>query len=246
MADVLPFESDQAKAQFETWLPWYVNGRLDTNQQHWMDAYLTSNPGAMVEVNWLRQLQEEIQVTPSPPSADLGLERTLRRIHPQQATRAANLPKWSLKSWLFGSSSPSPWSLKPWRLGGWRVWEFFSSARPSGFAWVASAVIVIQSAMLIHNYQTMNPFATVAVRSQSSQTTNSGAVVIRITFNADTREEDIRLAIAAVDGRIIGGPGRMGDYYIASEIPIDSAMSALRTKTFVVSAIEVANVPPRD
>jgi hypothetical protein len=243
MADLHPIDSDQARNQFEIWLPWYVNGTLDAQQRRWVEAYLKEHPAAGSELAWLLQLQGDIQVIPAPPTSDLGLERTLARIRSQPADDA--LPasrglyaRWSLARWL-----PTKLSLMSWRspIKG-------PSTQPSSrFAWIACAVIVFQSGLLLHYRQSLQHLSVAQVRSQQTAVAGvNSAVIIRLTFNVDTREEDIRLAIASVDGRLVGGPGRMGDYYIASEISADLVLATLRNRTFVESITEVGSVPPRD
>jgi hypothetical protein len=122
-----------------------------------------------------------------------------------------------------------------------------STQSSSRFAWIACAVIILQSGLLLHYHQSLQHLSVAQVRSQQSAVAGvNGAVIIRLTFNVDTREEDIRLAIASVDGRLVGGPGRMGDYYIASEISADLVVATLRNRAFVESITEVGSVPPRD
>lgn len=64
--------------------------------------------------------------------------------------------------------------------------------------------------------------------------------VIQLTFRPETTEAQIRAAVNAVDGILVGGPGALGVYYLAlpGNASVEPALETLRGYAYVEQAVE--------
>ena len=217
------------KSRFDELLPFYVNASLSDADRAWVDAYLREHPAAAAELNWTQSLQTQLREDLPAVSAEVGLERTLRRIRsedtaPQRARRAAAPSTFErLRNW-FSSLVPQP-MLRPAFAG-------------------ALAVVALQTVVIVQ-------MATDPVDESSQIRAIPGSVIdsgpyLKVNFKGDAREADIRMLLVEVHGSLAAGPGQLGDYYV--RIPAEQLASGtgkVKASAIVDSVAVVDALPPR-
>ncbi|HUN91620.1 MAG TPA: hypothetical protein VMU33_06160 [Burkholderiaceae bacterium] len=196
-------------------LPWYVNGTLQGEDRQWVDRYLAEHDDARAELEWYRGLQAEIaQSAPAVP-ADLGLARTWGRIRGERRAFGERIAGW------LGSVG----------LGG-----VVAAARPIG-ALAAVGVIVVQSGVIYSLARHADDEAE-QIRALRAVPADDGPL-LRVNFAPDAKEADIRLLLSSVEGRLAGGPGQLGDYYVRVPAGSESAARDRLKSHRIVLAVEV-------
>jgi hypothetical protein len=214
-------KSDDAE-RFTELLPWYLNGTLSDSERHWVERYMQAHPNAQSEYEWLRTIKDDVQENSPTASDDKGLAETLARIRAEVPSRRLHKLGWLA------------------RLG-----EAIAPRRMTPLGYAALALIAGQAALLIHFKQLLSERYSEVREVRVDNDLQEGRLV-RLTFNANAREEDIRLALAQVGGRIVGGPGRLGDYYVHIESAVDEAIVKLTAAPAVEAVVRVRAVPERD
>jgi hypothetical protein len=179
------------KRRFDELVLWYVTGKIGDADRAWVEKVAAAHPEAQAELEWHRRLHEDIHSRYAAIPEDVGLTRLMARVR-EDAKPAPARASWSS------------------RLG-----EFFASltARPAYALGVA--VIVAQAGIigaLLSKTAVEPQFAdTRAIAPQPV----ADAQVLRVTFKAQATERDMRLLLVQVSGRVVDGPGQLGDYIVA-------------------------------
>jgi len=71
--------------------------------------------------------------------------------------------------------------------------------------------------------------------------------LVKLNFAPDAREADIRHLLMSVQGRLAGGPGQLGDYFVRVPAGKESAIAEqLRTNPIVQAASLAPGLPPQE
>jgi hypothetical protein len=217
-----PDTPDEGATRFAELLPWLANGRLGRDDAQWMGAWMVTHPEAQQDYVRLLATQAKILSRDFEFDSEASLKHTLQCIREQQHAKTATDNGW--KSWLK---------------------QQFSNMRFHPLGYAAVLVIAVQSGILFNQKVMLDEKYGVVRSTQTNNNTNE-LVLIRVTFDPDIREEELRLAIASVNGKIVGGPGRLGDYYVRVEGTAEEAKKILKTYPKVISALAVTTVPEKD
>jgi hypothetical protein len=219
-------EEATMRRRFEELAPWHVNGTLSESDRRWVDDYVRTHPRASAQLDWYASLQERVKADAPQIEPDLGLERLLHRVRNEIRREPAKPQSWLDR--LFA----------PIRGGAAAL-----TLRPV-YAYAGAALLVLQAGVIgtlvVEQHAAEQEFA----QFRSMATVPVSGPVLRVTFRADARESDIRLALLAVGGNIVGGPGHFGQYIVS--VPgehIARAVETLRANT-AVEALDVAEAPP--
>lgn len=230
--------------QFLELLPWYANGTLADADRALVDDVLRSDARGATELQWLQQLQQRVQTgfDDLPEVSDeIGLERTMRRIHADAAAEQAAVDR-AAAARQIGAAAPKRQApraaslteaLRGW-LDGWRLSPAFA---------VAALVIMVQAGFIFKLSGTEKEYE--QLRSLPGAGASSGQL-FRVAFKPEASETDMRLLLVSVQGNIESGPGQLGDYYV--RVPADAALDAgtkLKAATIVDNVLTVDGVPQR-
>ena len=69
----------------EDQLPWFVNQTLSPDQMRAVKAHLQDCDRCQREVDWLKNVRQEIQTMPDPTPGELGLKRLIHRVRHDRA-----------------------------------------------------------------------------------------------------------------------------------------------------------------
>ena len=214
--------------RFAELAPWHVNGTLSETDRRWVDAYVSDHPRAAAELEWYRSLQEKVRSDAPQVSTDVGLDRLLARVRVEKSRAASRRTQRVIDR-----------ALEPLR-------GFVSSLflRPA-YAYAAAALVVVQAgvigALLVEQRHTEQEFS----EYRSIATVPATGPTLRVTFRADARESDIRIALVDVGGTLVGGPGQLGGYLV--RVPVDRINVAARTlqANTAVEAVEIVQPAPK-
>lgn len=116
--------------------------------------------------------------------------------------------------------------------------------RPAA-AFAGLAIVAVQAGFILHLLDSASEDAT-EMRSLRAVVTDDRPM-IKLNFAPDAQEAAIRHLLVSVQGRLAGGPGQLGDYYVI--VPAgQEAVIAERLKTDpIVQAVSLApGLPPRE
>ena len=222
-------------------LPWAANGTLSGAERQKVDEVLRRDPLAARELAWLESLQQRVQADVPDVSDEIGLERTLRRIHSEEAAlaRAAQVAA-SAKP-----AQPRNERRQPRAVAlGARVREWFAGMAPSPAFAVAALVIVAQAGVIFKLAGSDRDYE--HIRSATPAAATDSGQLFRIGFKPEASETDMRMLLVTVQGNIESGPGQLGDYYV--RVPPDAALAAgaqLKASPIIESVLTVDAIPPR-
>jgi hypothetical protein len=221
-------------------LPWAANGTLSGAERKQVDEVLSRDPLAARELAWLESLQQRVQADAPDVSDEIGLERTLRRIHSEEAAlaRAAQVAA-SAKPAQPRNERRAPRAVA---LGA-RVREWFAGMALSPAFAMAALVIVAQAGVIYKLAGGDRDYE--QIRSVPGAAGESGQL-FRVGFKPEASETDMRMLLVTVQGNIESGPGQLGDYYV--RVPADAALAAgaqLKASPIIESVLTVDAVPPR-
>jgi anti-sigma factor RsiW len=198
-------------AHQETWerLPWYVNGTLRNDEVLLVEGHLSNCVTCRSELNELRQIGRLVHGSEDYlPSPSRGLKNILTRIDAAQpATRVS-------RSRFQALVKRTPWMLRVTVAG-------------------QAALILLLLGVLIGvprggpepGYRTLSEPETVSV---------TPAVVLRVVFDEDAREIEIRELLHQLGGQIVKGPSPRGVYTLEAETSDPAfALNELRSKPIV-------------
>jgi hypothetical protein len=219
----MPPNSDDS-TKFSELLPWLVNGRLERNDALWMGAWMAQHPEAQNEYAKLLATQANLVNRQLEFDAELTLNRTLKRIQDTNRAIASVTLSSKFKDWFKAQ---------------------FSAMRFPPLGYVAMLVVAVQTAVMFNQKLLLDEKFS-PTRTFQTTSNPSDLVLMRITFDPDIREEELRLALASVNGKIVGGPGRLGDYYVRVDGSAKDVQKKLKTYAKVNSAIQVVAVPDKE
>lgn len=127
-----------------------------------------------------------------------------------------------------------------------RIGAFLGSlaARP-GVAFAGLALIVVQAGVIVH--MAAAPQDDGSELRAVSATPTQARPLLKINFAPDAREADIRHLLISVQGRLVGGPGQLGDYFVAVPAGQEEALAAQLKSNPAVQAVSLApGLPPQE
>ena len=127
-----------------------------------------------------------------------------------------------------------------------RVSAFFGSfgLRPAT-AFAGLAIFALQGAFILNLLHTNNDDAA-EVRALKATATDDRPM-LKLNFAPDAKEAEIRHLLMSVQGRLAGGPGQLGDYYVIVPAGKEAALAELAKANRIVQAVTLApGLPPRE
>lgn len=131
------------------------------------------------------------------------------------------------------------------------TWNERVSAFLAGFglrpatAFAGLAVFAIQGGVILNLLHDAREDAS-EIRALRASTVTDGPM-LKVNFAADAKEAQIRHLLVSVQGRLAGGPGQLGDYYIVVPRGQEEAIAARLKDNPIVAAISLApGLPPRE
>ncbi|WP_284618014.1 anti-sigma factor [Aquabacterium humicola] len=207
--------------RFQELLPFYVNGSLQGEERAWVEQHIAENADARTELEQVRALQQTIEHSLPDVPATIGLDRVMTRIRADQPGLLDRLAA------LLGLSG----GLKP------------------GMAFAGLAIIAVQAGVivsLVGGARTATDDDITGLRAPKATAVNDGPL-LKVNFAPDAKEAEIRHLLVSVQGRLAGGPGQLGDYYIAVPAGREAALAEQVRKSPIVQAVSLApGLPPRD
>ena len=208
-----------SQQQFDELAPDYLNRRLEPELAQAMEAYLDLHPDARAHIEHMRGFQQRLRTELQMENPVQGLERLRLRLSDGH---------------LLQSTEPVRWV----PAGFWQ-WLTFPRFRyvPIG----AALILGLQAAGLVYlgaqNASSYSEFRAMPVLEPQ---------IIRVSFRTDATEEKMRLAIVSVEGRIVDGPGNLGDYFVMTPGSAQQAAVRLQQLPQIESVQVVKRLPDRD
>ncbi len=116
--------------------------------------------------------------------------------------------------------------------------------RPAA-AFAASAIFAVQGAFILNLLDSARDNG-VEIRALRPALADERPM-LKINFAADAKEAEIRLLLMSVQGRLAGGPGQLGDYYVVVPAGKEVALAEQLKAHPIVQAVVVApGLPLRD
>jgi len=204
------------KRRFDELVPFYVSGALGAAERAWVEAYLARVPGARAELAWHQALAGAIEERVASVAEDVGLAELQARLAAERRGARPGRLLAALERLL-----PRP-----------AVYPAFAGA----------AAIVLVQAIAIGVLVTRSETPVYSdVRSLGGPERQS---YLQVNFKPEATERDLRLALIRVGGRIVHGPGQLGDYYVL--VPGDRVAAARREleASGVVEAVALVDKLP--
>ena len=214
-------------------LPWYVNGSLGAEDRAWVERQLAANAESRAELEWYRSLGAKIQGASPDVPPTLGLEQTMARIRAERPNTQKNAQNTAKTPNSFGAF-----------LSG-----LFASLglRPAvAFVGLAGlAIFALQGAVI---FRLANPPADDASELRAVKATLSkDRPMLKLNFAPDAKEADMRMLLVSVQGRLAGGPGQLGEYYVIVPAGKEEAAAGQLKSSRIVQAVSLApGLPPRE
>ena len=191
------------RQRFEDLLPFYVNGTLVPDDRAWVDACLERTPDARAALAWHEALAQTLEERHARIPADVGAAALDARL---AAARGAGAGR-------RGSFRNMLERLLP------------RSAVYPAFAGAAMLVLVQAVAIGVLLTRAEPPEYAEARSIEDVQRAKRPAYLL-VNFKPAATEREIRLALIRIGGRIVDGPGQLGDYTLA--VAEDSLETARR------------------
>ena len=209
------------KDDFESNLPWYVNGTLDPEERYAMDRYIAEHPEVTSKLEWHRRLALDVRKLWQPAVYEpAGLVRALEMI---RTRRPVSTVTW----WQRISAKLDALGMTP-RVAG-----------------IAALFVIVAQAALIGVMQRPGEVDSGHAEYRSTSGNADMGPFIRISFRPETKEFDIRMLLVGLGATYVGGPSQLGDYYVfVPRDHIDQAVKQLKASQHVDTANLVAKVPP--
>jgi hypothetical protein len=206
-------------------LPWYANGTISATDRSWVDAQLAAHPEVAAQLRWYQSLQGRIRENTPAVAPDIGFDRAMSMIRAEDRIRAARR-----------DMQPS--------LGS-RITDWLARFGLTPALAAAAAIVVVQGSMMLGMMSTMDEQWS-EIRSLKGTAAPAATPLLRVSFKPDTREEEIRLLLAGIGGSLVGGPGRLGDYYIRPEGQAANALEKIKANAIIDSIAIVQQLPVKD
>ena len=203
--------------RFQELLPFYVNGTLQGEERDWMERQLAEHADARAELDAVRALQSGITLSLPEVPDTIGLDKVMTRIRADQ-------PGWldRAAAWL--------------GLGG--------GLRPAT-AFAGLAIIAVQAGVIVSLVAgSPDEDAAGGLRAPKATAVHDGPL-LKVNFAPDAKEAEIRHLLVSVQGRLAGGPGQLGDYYIAVPAGREAALAEQVRRSPIVQGVSLApGLPP--
>ena len=203
--------------RFQELLPFYVNGTLPAEERAWMDRQLAEHADARAELDGCRALQARIAHSLPEVGDTVGLDKVMARIRADQPGRLERLAAW---------------------LG------FSGGLRPAT-AFAGLAIIAVQAGVIVSLLAGgREEDAAGGLRAPKASAVQDGPL-LKVNFTPDAKEAEIRHLLVSVQGRLAGGPGQLGDYYIAVPAGREAALAEQVRRSPIVQGVSLApGLPP--
>jgi anti-sigma-K factor RskA len=124
------------------------------------------------------------------------------------------------------------------------AWLGTLGLRPAA-AFAGLAIFAVQGAVIVSLLRTPHDEAS-EVRAVGASTTDERPM-LKLNFTPDAKEAEIRHLLMSVQGRLAGGPGQLGDYYVTVPAGREAALADRLKNNPIVTAVSVApGLPSRD
>ena len=203
--------------RFQELLPFYVNGTLQGEEREWMERQLAEHADARVELDACRALQARVAHSLPEVPDTIGLDRVMGRIRADQP------------GWLD-------------RLAA--LLGFGGGLRPAT-AFAGLAVIAVQAGVIVSLVAVpADEDAGAGLRTPRATAVHDGPL-LKVNFAPDAKEAEIRHLLVSVQGRLAGGPGQLGDYYIIVPAGREAALADEVRRSPIVQGVTLApGLPP--
>jgi anti-sigma-K factor RskA len=204
--------------RFEQLLPFYVNGTLGAEDRAWFESHVAEHADARAELDDCRSMQARIAHSWPSVSPTIGLDRVMTRIRGDQPSLGDRIAAW------FGL------------LG----------ARPVT-AFAGLAIIAVQGGVILSLLQDRPADDAAAGLRAPKATAVQDGPMLKVNFAPDAKEAEIRHLLMSVQGRLAGGPGQLGDYFVVVPAGKEAAVAEQVGKSPIVQAVTLApGLPPRE
>jgi len=203
--------------RFQELLPFYVNGSLQGEEREWMERQLAEHADARAELEACRALQSRIARSLPEVPATLGLDKAMARIRGEQP------------GWLD-------------RLAA--LLGFGGGLRPAT-ALAGLALVAVQAGVIVSLLaRPADEDAGAGLRAPKASAVHEGPL-LKVNFAPDAKESEIRHLLVSVQGRLAGGPGQLGDYYIIVPAGREAALADEVRRHPIVQGVTLApGLPP--
>lgn len=120
----------------------------------------------------------------------------------------------------------------------------FAGMRPA-LVLAGLAIIAVQGGVILQMHNANEDDAS-ELRSLKATVAKEGPM-LKINFAPDAKEADIRHLLMSVQGRLAGGPGQLGDYFVIVPAGKEAAVADQLKNNPIVQAVALApGLPPRE
>jgi hypothetical protein len=209
-----------------------ASGALSADERAALDEMLRQHPERRFDLEWdaaLRaRLEEKIAAMPALP----GWTRTEQLLLAEQASGER-----AQAAQTAGRVARKPGLLD--RVSEWMASSFGLAVNAQA---VAVVLVLAQAGVIGLLAWQYSPPDEGAMRTATPDARPRGPL-LRVSFRSDVREGDLRRALAAVGGEIVGGPGQLGVYLVRiKEGSLDVAARQLGA-TGTTELVEVVSEP---
>ena len=203
--------------RFQELLPFYVNGTLQGEEREWMERELAQHADARAELEAVRALQARVADSLPEVPDTIGLDKVMARIRADQ----------------------------PGLLDRLAAWLGFSGGLRPATAFAGLAIIAVQAGVIVSLVAGgRDEDAGAGLRASKASAVHEGPL-LKVNFAPDAKEAEIRHLLVSVQGRLAGGPGQLGDYYIAVPAGREAALAEEVRRSPIVQGVSLApGLPP--
>ena len=203
--------------RFQELLPFYVNGTLQDEEREWMERELAQHADARAELEAVRALQARVADSLPEVPDTIGLDKVMARIRADQ----------------------------PGLLDRLAAWLGFSGGLRPATAFAGLAIIAVQAGVIVSLVAGgRDEDAGAGLRASKASAVHEGPL-LKVNFAPDAKEAEIRHLLVSVQGRLAGGPGQLGDYYIAVPAGREAALAEEVRRSPIVQGVSLApGLPP--
>lgn len=223
-------DEQQQHAQFQEWLPFFVNNRLGKEQRDWVEQYLATHPDAQAELQVELALRARLQSQLPEFAADAGLTAFMAKVRSEPDSKAP------LAFLAFCSHCLQ------------QCWQAIT-VKQTELRWVAAVSLLLAQTVvivLLLANRTTPLFAEYAQWRSIEHTNQAQGRVLQVTFKPSASEQDIRLLLVKIQGSLIGGPGQLGNYVVkVPDAGIDSATQLIKSSG-IVETVQVLSAAPSE
>jgi len=204
-------------------LPWYLNGTLGQEERAAVENWIASDPSAASELAFMGEVAGGLRAEHKGYDESGTLSRLLRMTAEASEQPAAVRP------------APKPAGNSSW------LEKFFGMFEPK---FAMACLLVFAQAGIIAMLLSRQDTDYSDVRSPSAAMPAYQGPVLRVTFQADASEQEIRTLLVATGAQIVSGPTQLGDYFLAP--PNDDERLAQFKRSSIVDSVEKLPQLPAD